>query len=1373
MKKRFGKRKLLTAVIAMLMALMMTFAGCATGPAGPKGDKGDQGIQGPAGPKGDKGDKGDSGKNEDTWTPSGDITESNIKATGTVSGTPGANGKYYADYATHQDAHEAARDLNIRIAEEGFVLLKNENNALPLSATERRVSTFGYRSTNLLLGGGGSGSGTPGSATDSYYKVDASTLQSSLEGAGFKLNKKTLNLYKSLPSSLTTEIDPDRYISNSVISTYGAYGDAAIVVIGRSGSEGSDLALENVAGHSDPTEHELQLTDNEVKTIKHVKKYFNKVIVLVNSSSPMQFDDLNAPKTADNLGVDAIVHIGQTGNDGIDAIGRILTGEVNPSGRTVDTWASDFKKNPTTSNFSSNIHNGVDNDLYLKDGTRLTYSSVEYREDIYVGYRYYETVHDDMNAEKAGSGDEWYEKNVEFPFGYGLSYTEFEWQLDNVKANDVISAANQTVTMRIRVKNIGNYAGKDVVEIYAHTPYEQFGIEKASQVLVGFAKTKLLQPGESDIVTVQFVAQDMASFDYADANDNGFKGYELEKGDYIISARRDSNTPVLEVTRTVAKDIKCETDYTTGEKIEAILSATEGVWANYNTVNDSLKNNLLSRTDITSGNIPAVSTKEDRTISQAVYDYLESQAHDKDKGLSCEDKESDPWYVAKNGIPAGWTQADSHTANNADITLKLSDLSGVSYTDYTINNGKVAVGDTAGDKLWEKYINQFTWEELCMLIEGGKLKDNMMNAELKKFGVGNFLQQDGPQQLKGNTNLGTVPTGARGAYYVGNVIIASTWNEDLVEEQGRMYGNDSIFLGVSGVYAPSMNTHRSPFSGRNFEYYSEDGVLAGKIAAAHVRGVVSKGAIVFIKHLFLNDQEYDRSIQGGVCTYVTEQAAREIYLKPFELAIKEGHANGIMCAFNRIGNVPAANNTALFTKVLRGEFGFRGYTMTDAWTDGVYIHHDAFLRAGTDAALRWMTPNNMEKGEWKDGMVYVSADGKKEANTVASPTQWAMVRRAAQHILYSFANSNDIKNGVSDTTTINLKLAKGMTGIDLSIFKEAIGTTDISNITFTDAKFDSENPSAMPKGLALSANGVLTGNTSSLSVGENTVYLTYKYDGFDAVKKAVINITVVEQAEIEVNGKLSVGQTCDATISSIRYAVGQPMSASIRGLAHGENETYGVANGTIETVKFSLAAGSMMPAGLTLNADGTITGTPTKAGSYDIIVRITSEGVVHGAKFSGTEKATQSNFFKFTLNVGAANENGSVEFKGEVVDNVSVVLTRTLNGMEREYAFVINTELLKDEKAHNRDFVIGVARTVRTPVNTRRDFVAFLTFKADGTFEIENAKVALISGSDIEKIVGTWKIEGAALTLTPKAGESYKGSVRVVEGAYTVPSDKQ
>ena len=498
-----------------------------------------------------------------------------------------------------------------------------------------------------------------------------------MEAAGFHVNQKVLDLYEAniedmsyeefsessgSSQTLTREL-PISYYNNMITKTYGAYNDAAIITFSRSGAEG----LDHIA-HTDS--HVLQLTEDEKALVKHVKANFDKVIVLINTGNNLEIDELAQPKTADNLGVDAILYVGHVGNDGAYAIGEILNGTVNPSGHTVDLWSADFTKDPSYTNFGDMGQNGEGYDNYIYNGNEKTdYHSVEYREDIYVGYRYYVTVAADMNAAEPGSGDEWYDENVVYPFGYGLSYTTFEWKLaeDTVK-DATIPAANSTVNIKVEVTNTGAVAGKDVVEVYATTPYEKGGIEKASRVLVGYAKTDLLEPGESQTVAIQFVAQDMASFDWDDKNNNGFYGYELEAGDYIISVCSDSHTEVASVTRTIAQDIACETDIDTGNPITAVFSQTEGPYAKYNTTNESLLNNLISREDGLTQ--PAPATKADRTVNQAWVDMMEG--YDTYSPVD-DDEQNSLWNV--NSVPSTWKQATSHNADYSDVALKIGDMS--------------------------------------------------------------------------------------------------------------------------------------------------------------------------------------------------------------------------------------------------------------------------------------------------------------------------------------------------------------------------------------------------------------------------------------------------------------------------------------------------------------------------------------------------------------------------------------------------------------------------------------------------------------------------------------------------------------------------
>lgn len=968
--------------------------------------------------------------------------ETEAEVTGTVSGNPSANGKFYTDYATKQEALEAHRELNIQLAEEGDVLLKNADNALPLSSEETGISLFGYLSANLRTGGGGSGTGK----TD-IYGIPSTNLKKSLEDNGFEVNPELWDLYEGVRSELGTN-----YFTPAITESYSEYGDAAIIVIGRGGSEGSDLsATQDSLGI---VRHALRLTTTEEAIIKHVKQHFDKVIVLLNSANIMEIPDLVAEKTADNLGVDAIMQIGHVGNDGAAAIGDILSGKVNPSGHTVDTWMSDFTKTPSYSNFGNNSQVGGSTQMYLYDGTAASnWYSIEYREDIYVGYRYYETKYEVMNEDKAGSGDEWYEETVLYPFGFGLSYTTFNWELDSsIDETGKIVAANGTVTMRINVTNTGDVAGKDVVQVYAETPYKEGGIEKASAVLMGFAKTKLLQPGESEVVELKFVAQDMASFDWDDANENGFVGYELESGEYVISARKDAHTVACSITRTIDNDITCPTDYTTGEEIVPVFSQTDGKWADYISVKDSLVENLMSRT----GDMeqPTTTTMEDRTVTRADYDAI----NDRRDTFIYEDSGYDAWYISE--VPSTWTQG-AGTRTNGKPDIQLEDMAGVSFTAPTVDeNGKVIVATDEGTQKWDEFLNQLTWEELQALAVNGNYGRPADDVIGKPYDA----DQDGPSQVGGLRGDGN----QMGTYWISPVIIASTWNTELANDMGVAVGNECLFIDVSGWYAPGMNIHRSPFGGRNFEYYSEDGVLSGKIAAAVASGSTSKGVVTYIKHIALNDQETNRDSDRGLFTWATEQAIREIYLKPFELAIKEGHANGTMNCANRIGSWTGYSQTALQTGILRGEWQFKGITLTDAgagYTD--YCRPNTLWRTGTSLPLGYGEP---EDTIWKDGMVYGCEEGSTDY-TLASPIQWYWCRLAVLYNLYTEVNSCGMNNMLGDGKMYTLRISQGEE-IEQAMFTNGgFGTTTVRDVKVISG--------ALPAGLSISESGLLTGTPTT------------------------------------------------------------------------------------------------------------------------------------------------------------------------------------------------------------------------------------------------------------------------------------------------------
>lgn len=1139
-----------TGAIAMCLAMTAGLAACgsegqpgATGPQGPQGIQGEQGVQGVPGANGDSayiGSNGnwwvgdtDTGVLATTVNPP-EVVERLVAARKEITGPQDSNGRFTADYKTLEETYQASAKTAEQVGEEGFVLLKNADNTLPMKG--KNITLLGVATEYELSGGGGSGSGAPGS-----YGIETVQLKDGLKNGGFNVNPYTGNLYRANYTSSSLEPGPDAL--KSVESSYSIYNDAAILMFKRAGTEGSDKKLSNVDGHADKTEHYLELDDNEEALVKYAKKHFKKVIVFINSSDVMELGDLAADKTDTNLGVDAIMQVGIMGNNGLAAIGDVLKGKVSPSGHTVDTWTYDFTQDPTYKNFGDMKQNGegYDNSVYVGDTAQSGHTWLEYREDIYLGYKYYETKHNDMNAATAGTGDTWYNSSVLYPFGYGLSYTTFDWKLGSVKTTDKITAANQTVTMQVKVTNTGAVAGKDVVQVYVTPPYTKGGIEKAHVNLMGFAKTRLLQPGETDVVTIEFVAQDAASFDWNDANGNDFRGYELEAGDYIISARRNSHEEVLNITRTVDTTIKCETDYTTGREITPVFSQDEGQWAFYNSTTETLLDNIMSRA--TGLEVAPAATKADRMVTQTFID----EVNNFNAQWSAEDGENDYDYSYVEEVPATWEQYDgemewtyeagrpsrgfAYLATRKDgskTEIQLKDMVGVYYQDYKVVDNKVVVGTDEGSQKWETFLNQLSFEEMIQIITNA----DFVRPRVESIGLWENTDADGPAQLTctwdgtKNTGLSTLwPTA---------VSFASTWNTELLYEMGRAMGNEALFLNYNGWYGPAMNIHRSPFSGRNFEYYSEDGVLSAKMGAAAVRGATDKGLITYLKHLVLNDQETGRS---SCYTWATEQAIREIYLKPFEAAIKEGGSMGTMAAMNRIGKSICYINGALHDGVLRNEWNFRGITLTDGWVGSKEVNTQlrngvdlplgtgCFAKAGIEAFV-WNKDENMvyvnpnvvagggvnytatSSGPGAGGAATGSAEYATNANimiadsanhvvgfndkykaedfTEASPTYYYVVRRAAMHILWVIANSNGIFNGFGDvdleyTSTVG---ASKHTSVCMKPFGE-MTLEDIQIIETT-----------LPEGWSFDTDlGVLSG-TTDVDAGTYTITFSCLADGW-------------------------------------------------------------------------------------------------------------------------------------------------------------------------------------------------------------------------------------------------------------------------------------
>ncbi len=999
-------------------------------------------------------------------------------AAGTESGNLAAGGRFYTDFTDIDEARAVGEQLNIEVAGEGFVLMKNQNNALPLAGSERNVTLFGYRSAYLQLVGGGSGAG------DGFGHEW--TLKESLETAGFSINGKVLGYYLSKPmggarSGASYELDPASY-APFVEGSYRFYDDAVLWTISRTGSEGADLLTANVPGHADATEHYLQLDDNEKLTYAYLKDLrsqgvFKKLIVIVNSANAMELGEMQ-----DDEEVDAIIWVGHPGNAGIAALGKILTGEVNPSGHLADIYVRDLKKDPTWTNFGSNVHTGENNYVYC-DGEDTGYRSTEYREGIYIGYRWYETVAADMDAAEAGAGEAWYAENVVYPFGYGLSYTDFEWKLVDTEEEAAIGSASDQITVNVEVTNVGSAAGKDVVQVYVEQPYTAGGIEKAAKVLAGYAKTSLLQPGESEVVTVSFSAQSVASYDYNDANGNGFMGYELEAGRYGIDISRNSHDVVTSVVRTVGEDIQCRYDEVSGREVGNVFSGGETVYGKnverYKTTNAALEANQATRDG--GLKVPAASTQEDRTISAEKLDFYNAE----ETYRAWEDKETDPWYVT--AVPESWTQSTvetetvevvmegggrSRTTNqivHADGSLNeimLRDMSGVPYEEPVRHaDGTVTEADDEGTKAWTAFMNQLTYEEMASICTQGYY----ISVALPSVGKVEGNDVDGPSQVKAGFYNRTTPGGTLWAC---GVVIASTFNDELAYRIGNMCGNEALFLNASGWYGPGLEIHRSAFGGRNFEYYSEDGLLAGKTAASLISGTIEKGVHVYMKHMTLNNQEANRNTQGGIFMWCNEQAIREIYIRPYEYSVKYGHANGAMSGMNRVGDSCCYTNFAMLNALMRDEWDFHGAYVTDTLFNSSYHTFDATLRAGQDIPLGVRPGGYAEplSGEWnaEQNNVLIAADADSEENTVPSYTQWYVVRMAAQHILHVIANNGDIKNGMLDADFTDMTVTLNEDGS----IKTTVANPEATANAYTVVYSTSDE---LPAGLTLAANGALTG----------------------------------------------------------------------------------------------------------------------------------------------------------------------------------------------------------------------------------------------------------------------------------------------------------
>ena len=844
------------------------------------------------------------------------------------------------------ETNEEAAEVAEEIMEDGIVLLKNES-LLPLNET-KKLNIFGWESINPAYGGAGSGG-----INDLY---DIVSLNQGLENAGFSINQELVDFYNNYGAdnpemsiqkqSWTLPEPPVDTYSDELIKSAKEYSDVAVVVLSRKAGEGHNdipmdvrkAAYDNNSDEYDDFpegEHYLQLSQTERDMVDMVCSNFDNVIVVYNGAN--QFELGFADEYPQ---IKSVVWCPGTGNVGFNALGKVFSGEVNPSGKTPDTFIYDMTTAPWWNNAEKTEYTNLA-DLAVEGmnaGTAQVYAPAftNYVEGIYVGYKYYET------AAQEGAID--YDKTVQYPFGYGLSYTEFEQKMGELEEKD------GQISVDVEVTNTGDVAGKDVVEVYYEPPYTNGGIEKSSANLIEFAKTDLLQPGESQTVTVTFSIEDMASYD-----ENHAKAYVLEKGDYAISINSDSHTVLDQKTYTADKDVVYKGENKRASDDTAATNVFEDAKGDIT---------YLSRADHFANYEEATAAPASAELGEPyVSEYHLNSNFDKTTYLNDED------VMPTTGADNGLTLADMRDA------------------DYD-------------DPRWEKLLDQLTVDEMANMIAMA----GYQTAAMDSVGKVATLDFDGPAAINNNfTGVGSIG-------FPIEVVVASTWNKELAQAWGECMGKMSQEMGAEGWYAPGMNTHRTAFGARNYEYFSEDGVLAGNMGAKAVEGARKYGVYSYIKHFAL----YEGNAKM-VSVWSNEQAIREIYLKPFEISVKQGGANAVMVSWSFLGDKWTGESSNLMNTVLRDEWGFRGMALTDFFRNNGhgFMNADAALANGVDAMLS--TFNG-------------------EENNVANPehpTAVLQMRNACKNVMYTVVSSWAYDGEHEETGMENWK--KAGIGIDIVI----------------------------------------------------------------------------------------------------------------------------------------------------------------------------------------------------------------------------------------------------------------------------------------------------------------------------------------------------
>ena len=1037
--------------------------------------------------------------------------------------------------------------LNVKIAEEGFVLLKNKNNVLPFDANVKNISIFGKASNDMAANGGGSGGG--GSI--------GTTMQNALKNAGFNINPTLQSFYSSSQSGSGPKVSTGNYSSTgyncvgetpassytqSVKDSFAQYHDAAIIVIARWGTEGADEKTCDARDFdSDPfsERHYLELSKNEEDMFKMVKDAgFDKIIVIVNSGNVFQCD-----KFEKDDAVQGVLWIGTPGQDGCKAIPEILQGTVNPSGRTVDTWGRDFTLDPTYQNFADNAQtnlqeiNGekcyIPNDTMLDAdgnpmfsfGTDKTYNDkdnphwqgagsvfgitkfpggkatgeqyrvvegglngvkpaqyVSYEEGIYVDYRYYETVYQDMKAKDEAAAEAWYNGEVAdkpgtgviYPFGYGLSYTTFSQEIVsmNYEEGSILNPTTKTIEMTVKVTNKGTVPGKDVVQIYWRAPYTPGGIEKADHVLCAFDKTKLLGAGESQELKLSFYIQDVANYDYTDANKNGFKGYELDGGEHEVILAKNAHefyeTKKFEVQKA---GIQYETDRYTGHKVENRF--TDRGFYNSLPGEDDIEFTHMSRANFEE-TFPTHPTLEDRMVKEGsrfeefltheftLADLDLEQVKNVDGDYVDNEYEYVPQaaYRSKEDIEElGWSQQASSLSQANRI--QLSEMKNI----------------PQDDPKWVEFLNQWTWSEMQNYVANGNFSNGAMNS----IGKPSSRDSDGPNKWSG-------------ILWAGEPIVAATWNLELVNERGNMIGQE----GTGGWLGCGCNTHRSPFGGRNFEYFAADPFLMGKMAANTVGPATEQGVYCYFKHYAVNDQEKGRE---GVSTFVSEQALREIYLKSFQMVFQEGHSVGVMSSYNRLGNMETAASYPLLTEVTREEWGFQGTVLSDMTHSGNSSVNFKCYENVNNRVLSGMNVNLDQRGFGS----YIEASWdpelecptfKYDGDTYESYSWWYAVRKSVREQMWMIANSSVMESRTGVSTEIDAEARYDLRVGEVANI--AIGNSGAGTLSIDEA-------TPLPEGLAFDGS-VISGTPAKECDVRINILAT---DANNGVKGKVVRLVIL------------------------------------------------------------------------------------------------------------------------------------------------------------------------------------------------------------------------------------------------------------------------